>query len=58
LRKSTSSTRSTGVRGDPPTTTTGSDDPTESTKDDVEIELGRPGFGPPNFFICSLNGRA
>lgn len=24
----------------------------------IDIELGRPGFGPPNFFICPLNGRA
>lgn len=26
--------------------------------DYVEVELGRPGFGPPNFFVCPLNGRA
>ena len=26
--------------------------------DYVETSLGRPGFGPPNFFICPLNGRA
>ena len=27
-------------------------------KDYIEDTLGRPGFGPPNFFICPLNGRA
>lgn len=27
-------------------------------KDYIEVTLGRPGFGPPNFFICPLNGRA
>jgi hypothetical protein len=30
----------------------------ESPKDYIEITLGRPGFGPPDFFICPLNGRA
>lgn len=24
----------------------------------IETELGRPGFGPPNYFICPLNGKA
>ncbi|PSQ15811.1 hypothetical protein BRD00_12395 [Halobacteriales archaeon QS_8_69_26] len=24
----------------------------------VDVSLGRPGFGPPNYFICPLNGRA
>ncbi|AZH24032.1 hypothetical protein [Haloplanus aerogenes] len=24
----------------------------------IEVTLGRPGFGPPNYFICPLNGRA
>jgi len=24
----------------------------------IEVTLGRPGFGPPDFFICPLNGRA
>jgi hypothetical protein len=24
----------------------------------VEVSQGRPGFGPPNFFVCPLNGRA
>jgi len=24
----------------------------------IDVTLGRPGFGPPNFFICPLNGRA
>ena len=24
----------------------------------IEVTLGRPGFGPPEFFICPLNGRA
>lgn len=27
-------------------------------KEYIEVTLGRPGFGPPNFFICPLNGRA
>lgn len=27
-------------------------------KNYIEITLGRPGFGPPNYFICPLNGRA
>jgi hypothetical protein len=27
-------------------------------KDYIEVTLGRPGFGPPNFFVCPLNGRA
>jgi len=26
--------------------------------DHIEVRLGRPGFGPPNFFVCPLNGRA
>lgn len=26
--------------------------------DYVEVTKGRPGFGPPNYFICPLNGRA
>jgi hypothetical protein len=26
--------------------------------DYVEVTLGRPGFGPPDFFVCPLNGRA
>ena len=26
--------------------------------DYIKVTLGRPGFGPPNFFICPLNGRA
>jgi hypothetical protein len=26
--------------------------------DYVEVTLGRPGFGPPDYFICPLNGRA
>ncbi len=26
--------------------------------DYIEVTLGRPGFGPPNYFICPLNGRA
>jgi len=26
--------------------------------DYIETELGRPGFGPPNYFVCPLNGRA
>ncbi|MFC6939562.1 hypothetical protein ACFQE8_06215 [Salinirubellus sp. GCM10025818] len=25
--------------------------------DYIEVTLGRPGFGPPNYFICPLNGR-
>ena len=24
----------------------------------ITVTLGRPGFGPPNFFLCPLNGRA
>lgn len=24
----------------------------------IEVTLGRPDFGPPDFFICPLNGRA
>ncbi|MFB6112439.1 MAG: hypothetical protein ABEJ35_07910 [Halobacteriaceae archaeon] len=24
----------------------------------IDVELGRPGFGPPNYFVCPLNGRA
>jgi hypothetical protein len=24
----------------------------------IEVSLGRPGFGPPDFFVCPLNGRA
>lgn len=24
----------------------------------IDVTLGRPGFGPPEFFICPLNGRA
>jgi len=24
----------------------------------IEVTLGRPGFGPPDYFICPLNGRA
>jgi hypothetical protein len=24
----------------------------------ITVTLGRPGFGPPNYFICPLNGRA
>ncbi|MFB6301294.1 MAG: hypothetical protein ABEH78_00295 [Haloferacaceae archaeon] len=27
-------------------------------KDYIDVTLGRPGFGPPNYFICPLNGRA
>jgi len=27
-------------------------------KEYIEVTRGRPGFGPPNFFICPLNGRA
>ncbi|MFB6250578.1 MAG: hypothetical protein ABEI27_02640 [Halobellus sp.] len=27
-------------------------------KDYIEVTLGRPGFGPPNYFVCPLNGRA
>ena len=26
--------------------------------DYIEVELGRPGFGPPDYFVCPLNGRA
>jgi len=26
--------------------------------DYVDVTLGRPGFGPPNYFVCPLNGRA
>jgi len=26
--------------------------------DYIETDIGRPGFGPPNFFVCPLNGRA
>lgn len=26
--------------------------------DYIHVTLGRPGFGPPNYFICPLNGRA
>lgn len=26
--------------------------------DYIETTLGRPGFGPPDFFVCPLNGRA
>ena len=26
--------------------------------DYIETSLGRPGFGPPDFFVCPLNGRA
>jgi len=26
--------------------------------DYIETDLGRPDFGPPNFFVCPLNGRA
>lgn len=28
------------------------------SKNYVEVTLGRPGFGPPNYFVCPLNGRA
>lgn len=24
----------------------------------IDVTLGRPGFGPPNYFVCPLNGRA
>ncbi|MFB6168663.1 MAG: hypothetical protein ABEJ43_07430 [Haloferacaceae archaeon] len=24
----------------------------------IDVSLGRPGFGPPNYFVCPLNGRA
>lgn len=24
----------------------------------IDVTLGRPGFGPPEFFVCPLNGRA
>ncbi|EMA22469.1 hypothetical protein [Haloarcula argentinensis] len=27
-------------------------------KDYINVTLGRPGFGPPDFFVCPLNGRA
>ena len=27
-------------------------------KNYIEVTLGRPGFGPPDYFICPLNGRA
>lgn len=27
-------------------------------KNYIEISLGRPGFGPPNYFVCPLNGQA
>ncbi|WP_092920323.1 hypothetical protein [Halorubrum sodomense] len=27
-------------------------------KEYVTVTLGRPGFGPPDFFVCPLNGRA
>jgi hypothetical protein len=27
-------------------------------KDYIDVTLGRPGFGPPNYFVCPLNGRA
>lgn len=26
--------------------------------DYIDTEVGRPGFGPPNYFICPLNGKA
>jgi len=26
--------------------------------DYIGVTLGRPGFGPPNYFVCPLNGRA
>jgi hypothetical protein len=26
--------------------------------DYITVNLGRPGFGPPDYFICPLNGRA
>lgn len=26
--------------------------------DYIDVTLGRPGFGPPDFFVCPLNGRA
>jgi hypothetical protein len=28
------------------------------TKGYITVTLGRPGFGPPNYFVCPLNGRA
>jgi hypothetical protein len=28
------------------------------SKEYVDVTLGRPGFGPPNYFVCPLNGRA
>lgn len=24
----------------------------------IDVTLGRPGFGPPNYFVCPLNGQA
>ena len=24
----------------------------------IEVSINRPGFGPPNYFVCPLNGRA
>lgn len=24
----------------------------------IDITIGRPGFGPPNYFVCPLNGQA
>lgn len=27
-------------------------------KEYIDVTLGRPGFGPPDYFICPLNGRA
>lgn len=24
----------------------------------IEVTMGRPGFGPPDYFVCPLNGRA
>jgi hypothetical protein len=26
--------------------------------DFIETQVGRPGFGPPNYFVCPLNGKA
>lgn len=34
------------------------DDQAVLDADYIEVSLGRPGFGPPNYFICPLNGRA
>lgn len=34
------------------------DDSDVLDKEYVTVTLGRPGFGPPNYFICPLNGRA